>query len=57
MKELRLTKIPKDVFDIVLKKQLQIKLQKGTNQYSFESTLYNIVREWQRCIAEKETAA
>jgi hypothetical protein len=52
MKALTLRKIPKDVFDIVVEEQTKIKITKGTNQFSFESTVYNIVRKYKRALAE-----
>lgn len=54
MKALTLEKIPKDVFDIIIRKQADIKIKKGCRQFGVENTIYHIVREWHRCIAERE---
>lgn len=54
MKAYTLTRIPKDVFDLVIDEQEKIKKKKGTNQFSFESTLYNMIRDLKRCRDEKE---
>ncbi len=39
---------PQEVFKIVLKEQLKLKLAKGMH-VSVESTIYSIIREWERC--------
>ena len=44
-----LKKIPEDVFRIVQKEQSEIKLKKGTNQFSFESTIYKMIKDYERC--------
>lgn len=51
----KLERIPPDVFKIIVAKQNEIKLRKGTLQYSFEATIHNIVREWDKMKKEKET--
>lgn len=41
--------IPEDVYKIVQKEQTDIKMKKGTNLFSFESTIYKMLREYNRC--------
>ena len=41
--------IPAEVNKIILDEQARAKKEKGTNQYSIESTIYKIIREYQRC--------
>jgi hypothetical protein len=41
--------IPTEVNKIILDEQTRAKKEKGTNQYSIESTIYKIIREYQRC--------
>lgn len=40
-----LKEIPRDVRNVLLKKQATIKMIKG-NQFSLECTVYAIIREW-----------
>ena len=42
---LHLKNMPLDIMDYLLKKQLEIKLEKGIKQYSLEQTIYKIIRE------------
>lgn len=44
-----LKQIPKDVFRIVQKEQNQIKETKGIGKFSFESTLYKMLRDYDKC--------
>lgn len=44
-----LKSIPTDVNRIILQEQAKAKAQKGTNQFSIESTIYKIIREFERC--------
>jgi hypothetical protein len=46
MAGLLLKKFPDDVRDIILKKQLELKLEKSVSQFSMELTMYSIIREW-----------
>jgi hypothetical protein len=41
--------IPKDVFRIVQKEQGVVKEAKGTNSFSFESTIYKMIRDYDKC--------
>ena len=47
-----LKKIPKDVFKFVQKEQSVIKEEKGTNSFSFESTIYKMLRDYKKCREE-----
>lgn len=44
-----LRSIPPDVYDIVLKEQNEIKQKKKTNSFSFECTLYKMIRDYEKC--------
>lgn len=44
-----LKQIPKDVFRIVQKEQNLIKERKGTGIFSFESTVYKMLRDYDKC--------
>lgn len=44
-----LKNIPKDVFKIVQREQGEIKEARGTNSFSFESTLYKMIKDYDRC--------
>lgn len=44
-----LREIPPDVFKIVQKEQQEIKARKGTNQFSFESTIYKMIKDYDKC--------
>jgi hypothetical protein len=44
-----LKNIPPEVNRIILDEQARAKKERGTNQYSIESTIYKIIREYQRC--------
>lgn len=41
--------MPEDVRKIVLKEQHQEKQNRGTNQFSMSTTIYKIIREWEKC--------
>lgn len=41
--------IPEDVFKIVQREQSDIKEKKGTNSFSFESTIYKMLRDYNKC--------
>lgn len=45
----RLKRVPQDVFKIVLEQQTKEKVNRGTKQFSFEATVYKIIREFKRC--------
>lgn len=47
-----LKSIPKDVFKIVQKEQSEIKEKKGTNSFSFERTIYKMIKDYDRCRKE-----
>lgn len=47
-----LKQIPKDVFRIVQKEQNQIKEKNGIGKFSFESTLYKMIRDYNKCRTE-----
>lgn len=46
MAALLLKKFPDDIRDLILKKQLELKLEKSVSQFSMELTIYSIIREW-----------
>jgi hypothetical protein len=48
MAEYRLKKIPKDVRDILLQVQTEKKIEKNMLQFSIESTIYSIIREYSK---------
>lgn len=54
MKGLTLRRIPDDVFKILLIEQNKEKILKGKGQFGIEQTIYKIVREYARCINNKE---
>lgn len=41
--------IPPEVFQIVQKEQAEIKARKKTNQFSFEATIYKMIRDYDKC--------
>lgn len=47
-----LKKIPADVFRIVQKEQNQIKEKNGIGKFSFESALYKMIKDYDRCRKE-----
>jgi hypothetical protein len=49
MSDLTLKAIPEDVRKIVLKQQLKEKEDRGINQFSMSTTIYKIIREWEKC--------
>lgn len=44
-----LKNIPPDVYQIVQKEQSEIKIKKKTNSFSFESTIYKMLRDYNKC--------
>lgn len=44
-----LKEIPADVYQFVQRQQAAIKEKRGTNQYSFECTIYKMLRDLKRC--------
>lgn len=44
-KAMNLKNVPVDVVEYLLQKQLLFKLNKKTNQYSLEKTIYKLLRE------------
>lgn len=44
--------IPDDVFRIVQKEQGEIKQKKKINLWSFESTIYKMIRDYNKCRKE-----
>lgn len=46
--------IPADVFEIVHKEQSEIKLKRKTNSFSFECTIYKMIRDYNRCRKESK---
>lgn len=55
MADLMLRALPEDVRRIVLKEQLKEKENRGINQFSLSTTIYKIIREWEKCInSQKE---
>lgn len=44
-----LKEIPEDVYNIVLAEQSEIKKKKKINQFSFESTIYKMIRDLNKC--------
>jgi len=46
MASYNLKRIPSDIFKFVLEEQNKIKEEKGTNQFSFECTIYKMLREF-----------
>lgn len=49
-----LRSIPADVFRIVQKEQSEIKQKKGTNSFSFECTIYKMIRDYDKCRKESK---
>lgn len=49
MSDLRLAAVPEDVRKIILKQQLKEKEDRGINQFSMSTTIYKIIREWEKC--------
>lgn len=55
MSEVRREQMPEDVRKIVLREQLKQKEKTGMNQFSIQSTIYKIIRDWEACVnAQKE---
>jgi hypothetical protein len=50
MADLTLRSLPEDVRKIILKEQLREKENRGINQFSLSTTIYKIIREWEKCI-------
>lgn len=48
-KSITLRNIPPDVFKILLQEQGRVKSEKSLGQFGLEQTIYNIVRESERC--------
>lgn len=46
----QLRSLPEDVKKILLKHQARLKALKGSAMISLESTIYHIVRDYDRCI-------
>lgn len=44
-----LRNIPADVFRLIMKEQSEIKQKKGTNMFSFECTIYKMIRDYNKC--------
>jgi hypothetical protein len=44
-----LKSIPPDVYMIIQKEQADIKIKKGTNSFSFECTIYKLIRDYNKC--------
>lgn len=44
-----------DVHDILLAEQKNEKKKRGINQFSLSSTIQMIVRDWKRCVREKDS--
>lgn len=53
MKGYGLKKIPQDIFKFLIEQQNKIKETHGTNKYSFECTIYKILREHPKFIEFK----
>lgn len=49
MSEYRRETMPEDVRIIVLREQTREKEKRGINQFSITSTIYKIIREWEKC--------
>lgn len=49
-----LTNMPEDVFKFVADEQNKIKKQKRIRQFSFESTIYKMLRDYKRCMEENK---
>jgi len=49
MPDLVLRSLPEDVRKIILKEQLKEKEIRGINQFSMSTTIYKIIREWEKC--------
>lgn len=48
-----LKKIPQDIYRFILNEQNKLKQQRGTNSFSFETTVYSLMREHPRFIEFK----
>lgn len=46
-----LKSIPADVYRIIQREQSEIKIKKGTNSFSFECTIYKMIRDYNKCRA------
>lgn len=49
MASCKLVNIPADVFKLVIQEQSKIKESKGTKQWSFERTVYKMIRDYDKC--------
>ena len=46
--------IPADIYKIILKEQNKIKEEKNKSVYSIESTIYYIIKEFDKCLRAKK---
>ena len=53
-KSYTLRKIPAEIYRIIMKEQGAIKLKKGTNLFSFETTIYTMIRDYEKCRRESK---
>ena len=49
-----LKNIPSDVFKFIIEEQSRLKQERGTNKYSFESTIYKMLKDYKRCKEENK---
>lgn len=49
MADITLRGVPEDVRKIVIREQGKEKENRGTNQFSMSTTIYKIIREWEKC--------
>lgn len=50
-----LKKIPPDVYRILQREQADIKINRRSNTFSLESTIYKMIRDYERCRKETKT--
>ena len=53
MKSYGLKKIPSDIYKFIYSEQDRLKKQRCTNKFSFETTIYNLLRDHPRFIEFK----
>jgi hypothetical protein len=54
MSDLVLRGLPEDVRKIIIREQAKEKESRGINQFSMSTTIFKIIREWEKCYNSKK---
>lgn len=49
MADIVLRSVPEDVRKLIIREQHKEKENRGTNQFSMSTTIFKIIREWEKC--------